>query len=398
VATDERMNPRRWTILLLLFVARTSLAFQMQSVASVASLLVEDLGLDLADVGGLIGMVMLPGVVIALPSGLGGRWWSDKAFVLTGLAMMMLGGLLTGMADGYLLMATGRLVSGVGIVLNIVYMAKMTTDWFAGGEIATAMSILITSWPLGFALGQVLQPEIAAIWGWRVVPRVTVAVCGVCWLLIAIAYRAPRQEREPEPKGRRGLGGLSWHTVWLMTVCGLAWALLNVAYLVYLSFAPIGMVERGETLVAANRLASIASWVMLASVPAWGWLADRTGKPDVWLLVGAIAGAVSLALLPGASRPAVLCAAFGLLAVGPAGIVMALPAEVLAPQERALGMGVFYTYYYAGTAMGPTIAGVLSDRFGTSDAALYFGSALFLGFAVCHLLFRSLQNRQCAAA
>jgi MFS family permease len=136
---------------------------------------------------------------------------------------------------------------------------------------------------------------------------------------------------------------------------------------------------------------------MLVSIPACGWLADKTGKPDVWLLVGAVAGTVSLALLPGAGRPAVLCTTFGLLAVAPAGIIMALPAEVLVPQQRALGMGVFYTYYYAGMAIGPMIAGGLSDRFATGNVALYFASALFLGLAVCHLLFRSLQHRQHAA-
>jgi hypothetical protein len=99
------MNSKRWMMLLLLFVARTSLAFQVQSVASVSRLLLNDLGLDLTDVGGLIGMVMLPGVIIAFPSGFVGRWWSDKVFVLSGLAMMMLGGILTGMADSYRLMA-----------------------------------------------------------------------------------------------------------------------------------------------------------------------------------------------------------------------------------------------------------------------------------------------------
>jgi hypothetical protein len=79
-------------------------------------------------------MVMLPGVIIALPSGFVGRWWSDKALVLTGLAMMMLGGILTGMADGYLLMALGRLLSGVGVVLNIVVYGQDDDGLVRGGR------------------------------------------------------------------------------------------------------------------------------------------------------------------------------------------------------------------------------------------------------------------------
>jgi MFS family permease len=127
-------------------------------------------------------------------------------------------------------------------------------------------------------LGQVFHPELAALWGWHAVPYVTVAVCSVCWLLIAMGYQAPGQEREAKREGRQGTGGLSWPIFGLVTLAGLAWTFMNVGYLVYLSFAPIGMIEHGETPVGASWIASLASWAMLVSIPACGWLADKTGR------------------------------------------------------------------------------------------------------------------------
>lgn len=67
------MITNRWIILLVLFVARTAMGFQLQSVASVSPLLVEDLAIDFARLGALIGVYMLPGVVVAAPGGCGGN-------------------------------------------------------------------------------------------------------------------------------------------------------------------------------------------------------------------------------------------------------------------------------------------------------------------------------------
>ena len=64
----------RWHILALLFLARTALGFQFQTLASVADDLVVAFGLDYAGIGLLIGLFMAPGVFLALPAGLWGRY------------------------------------------------------------------------------------------------------------------------------------------------------------------------------------------------------------------------------------------------------------------------------------------------------------------------------------
>jgi MFS family permease len=128
----------RWTMLAVLFLARTAMSFQFQSVGSLSPFLVPDLGLDYAVLGTLIGLYMLPGLVIALPGGVLGRRFGETRMCLLGLALITLGGLLMGLAETYALATIGRVIAGVGGVIINVLLTKMVADWFAGPEMMTA--------------------------------------------------------------------------------------------------------------------------------------------------------------------------------------------------------------------------------------------------------------------
>src|SRR5437016_14020108 len=99
----------RWGILAILFIVRAIMAVQYQSVAGLAPLLQSDLGLNLTDVGILIGLYMAPGMVLALPGGAIGRKLGDKTAVLFGLAVMVAGGALMGLGGSWALQIAGRL-------------------------------------------------------------------------------------------------------------------------------------------------------------------------------------------------------------------------------------------------------------------------------------------------
>jgi hypothetical protein len=63
------MGMNRWAILAILFVARTGLGLQFQTVGSVSGEIAADLGLNFMQIGTLIGVFMLPGLVLSLPTG-----------------------------------------------------------------------------------------------------------------------------------------------------------------------------------------------------------------------------------------------------------------------------------------------------------------------------------------
>ena len=66
-------------------------------------------------------------------------------------------------------------------------------------------------------------------------------------------------------------------------------------------------------------------------------------------------------------------------------MIVALPAKVLAPGSRSLGMGVFYTWYYVAMTLLAPLAGFLRDATGLRTVPLLFGSArLALGSAALY--------------
>lgn len=82
--------------------------------------------------------------------------------------------------------------------------------------------------------------------------------------------------------------------------------------------------------------------------------------------------------------------ALGILCGLPAGAIMSLPARVLEPKMRPIGMGLFYTVYYAGMLAGPAIGGKLSTSVGSASAALDFGAVALLACPVILWLFRRI--------
>ena len=190
-ALNEAGSGRRWAILALLFASRVGLGLQFQTLGSVADPLAKDLHLSFTQIGTLIGLFMIPGLVLAMPLGFAGRYVSDRALVAGGLVALALGGGVAAAADDFGLLALGRLLCGVGFVVTTIFFTKIVVDWFAGRELATAMAVLVMSWPFGIAMGQVGHSWLAATYGWRVPFIAASLYCLAGALLMMIVYRPP---------------------------------------------------------------------------------------------------------------------------------------------------------------------------------------------------------------
>jgi len=364
----------RWTILAVLFVARTAMAFQFQSVGAVAPLVSDSLGASLADIGVLIGLYLAPGVALALPGATIGRRYGDKATVLAGLLMMLAGEMLMTTSTSWNLQVGGRLIGGTGGVLLNVLMTKMVADWFTGREIATAMAIYINSWPAGIAIALVLLPAIGTTFGMTAV-SVAVSLLVIASIgLMTFVYRTP----EVRPAGGIERSGISAGTTYALIAAGLIWCLYNVGFAMVFSFGPSMLVERGWSNSAAGSTISIVLWLATLSVPLGGFLTDRTKRGGAVLALGCVGFALLMLVLSRSGPVLPLIIAMGVVCGLPAGATMSLPARLLDQRTRSIGMGVFYTVYYAGMLAGPAIGGKLAVWAGTATGALDFGAAALL--------------------
>ena len=385
------MEPR-WLALAVLTLARTSLGFQFQSLASVGAPLVADLGLSYADLGGLIGLYFLPGLVLALPGGLLGRRFGDKRVVACGLALMAIGGAMTALAGGQGSLAAGRLLSGLGAVLLNVLMAKMVTDWFAGREITLAMTVFVNSFPIGLGLALLVQGRLAESQGWRVALGATALAAAAALLLVLLGYR-----RHPNDRGAAGPGGwrIPRREAALVCLAGAIWGVVNGAFTITAAFLPLLLTGAGLTTGAAGSLVALVTWISVVAVQLGGLLAQRRPWRPALLAGGCAGWAACLLLLPGLPTLPLLLL-LGVLQGLPVGVIMAMPAESLRLESRATGMGLFYTWLYLGHGLLPPIAGWWQDRLG-GPAALGFAAALLLACLPLYAAFRALQRRPAAA-
>jgi cyanate permease len=382
-------------MLLVLFLARTSMAYQFQSVPSAGPQLIDSLGISFTQLGTLIGLYMLPGIALALPSGLLARSFGTERMVLGGLVMMVAGGALMG-ADSVWLVSGGRLLGGLGAVFINVLMTKMVTDWFADHDIVPAMAVFVSSWPLGLALGLISFPPIAANFGVAAVMYVAAAAAAICFALVVAFYRAP--EGLPPERGKAGLHIELSRREWLLiSLAGLIWGTFNACYVVLVSFLPDLFALRGYEPIEASRMVSLMAWAIIVAVPLAGYLAERIKMPNLLMIGGFAVSALSIAVLPFAAMPAIPFALIIVVIGVPAGLIMALPAQSLRPQNRATGMGVFYTWHFAAMAVLPSIAGSVRDMANSATAPILFGAATLVVSSIALLGFRLVQRRTAEA-
>jgi MFS family permease len=379
----------RWRILALLVVARASLGVQFQTVGSAGNEIADVFAFDNAQLGLMIGLFMAPGLFLALPAGAFARFASDRVLSAAGLLALAAGGLLSALATGPEALGLGRIIAGAGFLVVTLYFTKMVADWFGGREIATAMSLLVMSWPLGIAIGQVGHTWLVTAFDWRLPFLVASAWCGLAAIGVWVMYRPPHGL---PPVSERALRLMPRE--WAMIGCaGLAWGVFNAGYITWLSFGPAVLEARGMTVLTAASIISVASWVMILSGAACGQLVDRFGRRDTVLVVGMLAGAASFLLLHVSGAALGSSLLFGIVGMAPAGVIMALSGHAVAQERRAFGMGVFFTLYHAVMAVSPTLAGWLVDRSGTPDTAMLFGAGLFTMVIPLAFTFRILKAR-----
>ena len=383
--------PNRWLILSTLTLARVTMGFQFQSLAAVGPALTAETAISYTALGTLMGIYLLPGTFFAIPSGWFGKRFGDKRLVMIGLAMMTVGGALLATSHVYEVMFAGRLISGIGAVLLNVLVTKMVTDWFADHRIVTAMGILISSWPLGIALALSTMGPLTEVMGLAWAFAIPDALRALALLMIAIVYTSPGEMKtEDINPEEQAVGGLSPFEIWGVVLGGCVWCFYNIAFILPLSFGPDFLTAQGMGLAAAGAIVSLTSWLIIPALPLGGWFAERIGRPVATMAVSFIAIAIVIWAIPLTSSHALMFSILGLL-FGPAGgLIMALPTQVLRDENRAVGMGIFFTVYYIGMGTFPAIAGYIRDVSGNPATPFWFAGAMILVALLALLGFRTL--------
>lgn len=382
----------RWLALAALVFARTGIGPQFIAVAALMPMVRTDLALSYTQIGLLLGLFMVTGLFLAVPSAMIAGRLGDRRTLFLGLAAMAGGAVAASSADGFALLLAGRILGGMGAVFTTVTAAKILADWFHGREIATAMGYLGLSWSLGIAIGLSVLPALALMAGWRGAFLATAAM-PVAAALLALALPRLGRPAGPEAGASGRLWSITAREFWAVLAGGLAWPLMSSGgYVVFSGYAPKLLADGGMGTAEAAAVISVLSWLFLVTIPLGGHMADRWGQGDLQFWLGCLISAAAIALVP-VTGPVllwvVLAAAMG-VTVGP---IMALPGQILSPASRSTGLGVFYAVYYGGTVALPALAGWLIDATGGAKWVVWLAAACLVAAPLPLALCRHLQRR-----
>ena len=268
------------------------MAFQFQAVAALSPLIMEAHGLNLADIGLLIGIYLAPGMIVAIPGGAVAARFGDKRIVSLSMVLMLIGSGMIGWGANWETLVAGRLLAGTGgVILNVV-MSKMLVDWFVDREISTAMAIFINSWPVGIALALIILPLLAVLGGFELALAAVMSTIALGLFLFIFIYRVPENAAKPATKVKISkLPGLA------LFLAACVWALYNTAFAMVFSFGPAFMSQRGWELASASSVTSIFIIMTAISLPVGGILADRTGRRNTVIMVSLLSYTILMPLI-----------------------------------------------------------------------------------------------------
>jgi predicted MFS family arabinose efflux permease len=140
-------------------------------------------------------------------------------------------------------------------------------------------------------------------------------------------------------------------------------------------------------------MVSMATWIGVFSVQLGGYISEKISRPNMILVTCFLGISLGMFLLPYSAHPVAIFIWLGLIFGPPAGIIMSLAAEVLHPENRAVGMGLFYSVYYGGMMALTSLAGFSQDLTQNAATPILFGGMLLIAAIFVLIIFRIAQIR-----
>ena len=352
-------------------LARIAFGYQLQTVASLGPELRAAFGIEFAVLGTLMGIYLFPGVIAAMPSGFLGRRFGDRTTIAAGILLMIVGSLVSAMAHGPVGIGVGRVIAGFGAVALTVLQPKAVADRFTGKSFATAMGVLIGAFPIGIGLGQISHGRLADAFGW---PAAFVA--GAVMAALALVVLLVSWTDVAANATSRALHWPSRRETIRLTLAGLIWTAFNAGYFNFLGYLPSLMAAHGHPGWMTDIVIGMATWGNLPTMVLGGAIASRWFGTVPVFLAGAVLEAITVAGMGVLDWPLVWGVLFGTVASMHAGIIVGWGAMSARPENRAVGLGIFYTTYYLGGTIVPALCGRAADYVGNASGAFVCAGAL----------------------
>ncbi|NMB42311.1 MAG: MFS transporter [Firmicutes bacterium] len=355
----------RWRALFFIYIFMLVFAVSFQCIPPVLGFIVSSLKISHAQAGALMSFFALPGIFLSIPGGILADVYGSKRAGTAALTIVLLGTLLVGLGGSFFLLATGRVIAGIGALMIAVVAPQAISRWFANRDLGKAMGIYNTAMPLGTIFTLNMFGRLAASSHWRTPILLVVAYSVLVLLLFYFRYPAlpgkekQRSHEKPDfKKSVHAIGKIGW-PIWLVAII---WMMYNASAISFLTFAGDYYTSVGYDISYAGFLASLLMIGSLIFSPLVGSLTDRVGKEELFIVGGCTVLAILLFLVPRTGlNPLLLGGLIGFFAPFTPAPVFSLVPKVVPAEQTGLGYGISSTCLNVGVLVGPLLVGFFFD-------------------------------------
>jgi len=379
-------------------------AFDAMLYALVLALLMRDLGMS-KTVAGFLGTLTL------LASGIGGVLFGFLADRI-GRKQALMASILTysvcsfasGLATSITMLALARFVLGLGMGGEWNTGAALVAESWPTELRAKAISIVQSSWALGFAAAALVAGPVARYYGWRAVFLVGILPAAITlWIQRSVPESEMWTEHEQNlhhedrDAGRRGATRYVSSYVPTIAIFRAPYAKSTLALLLFNFFGmfawwglftwlppylslPVAQGGRGFGVMGMTTLLVVLNlFGMFPGYASFGWVADHLGRRKAFL-VYTLAAAFLIPLYAAARSPRLLLVLGTLVAFFGTGIFSGsgiMGSEIFPTAVRARALGVTYNGARTLSALAPLVIGRVGQTKGLGWA-FYLCAASYL--------------------
>jgi MFS family permease len=376
-------------------------AFDAMLYALVLALLMRDLGMNKATAG-------LLGTLTLLASGLGGILFGfladrigRKKALMASILTYSVCSFASGLATSIAMLAAVRFVLGLGMGGEWNTGATLVAESWPTEFRAKAISIVQSSWALGFAVAALVAGPVASYFGWRAVFFVGILPALLTlWIRRGVPESAMWQERRSQ-RNRYANGGslgdagkdvsdsvlsirdMKFSVIFrlpyvkatfallLFNFCGMfAWWGLFTWLPPYLSL-PVAQGGRGFGVMGTTTLLVVLNlFGMFPGYASFGWVADLLGRRKAFLFYS-LTASLLIPLYASARSPVVLTVLGTLVAFFGTGIFSGsgiMGSEIFPTSVRARALGFTYNGARTLSSVAPLVIGRVGQTKGLSWA------------------------------
>jgi MFS family permease len=285
----------RWMVLIFVSLAMFGNYYVYDCIAPVADLLAKQLGFSDSNIGLLQAIYSIPNVFMVLIGGyIVDRIGTRRAIFIFG-TICFIGSVVTVLSGKLSVMATGRLIFGLGAESLIVAVTTAVAKWFRGKELSFAFGINLMIARLGTWLAQNSPTWASSAYSnWRSPLLISVGFAAMCvvgaliyWILESYA------EMRMDLKHQGSTDKVVFSDIYKFGTS--YWYIVALCIVFYSAIFPFEtfaikffMEAHGTSRELGGFLISILTAFTMFGTPAFGLFVDRLGKRALLMMLGSM--------------------------------------------------------------------------------------------------------------